>query len=79
MQGHEAEAEACFDRAIEFARQQRAKSWELRATVSLCRLLQKQGKQEKARPLLRESYGWFTEGFDTPDLIEAKALLDELS
>jgi predicted ATPase len=79
MQGHEAEAEACFDRAIELARQQSAKSWELRATVSLCRLLQKQGKQEEAQQLLREIYGWFTEGFDTPDLIEANALLDELS
>jgi predicted ATPase len=79
VQGDEAQAEASFDEAIEVARQQGAKSWELRATVSLCRLFQEQGKQEEARPLLREIYGWFTEGFDTPDLIEGKALLEELS
>jgi predicted ATPase/DNA-binding SARP family transcriptional activator len=79
MQGDEAEAEASFHRAIEVARQQQAKSWELRATVSLCRLWQSQGKREEARQMLAEVYDWFTEGFDTPDLKEAKALLEELS
>jgi len=61
------------------ARQQSAKSWELRAVMSLCRLWQKQGKREEARQMLAEIHGWFTEGFDTPDLKEAKALLEELS
>lgn len=75
----EADAEACFRQAIQVARRQEAKSWELRATVSLCRLWQQQGKREEARQLLAEVYGWFTEGFDTPDLKEAKALLVELS
>ncbi len=77
--GDEAEVEACFHRAIEVARRQQAKSWELRATVSLCRLWQKQGKTEEARKILQEIYDWFTEGFDTKDLKEAKALLEELS
>ena len=77
MLGDEQEAEASFFEAIEVARQQSAKSWELRATVSLCRLWQKQGKRE-AGQLLAEVYNWFSEGFDTPDLIEARALLDEL-
>jgi predicted ATPase len=75
----EPEAEKCFRRAIQVARQQQAKSWELRATMSLCRLWEKQGKQEKARQVLAEIYGWFTEGFDTRDLQEAKSLLEELS
>jgi predicted ATPase len=79
MQGDETEAERSLHKAIEVARRQQAKSWELRAMVSLCRLLQKQGEREEARQLLSETYGWFTEGFDTPDLKEAKALLDELS
>jgi DNA-binding SARP family transcriptional activator/predicted ATPase len=79
MRGDTAEAEASLQRAIEVARRQEAKSWELRATVSLCRLLQKQGRQEEGRQLLVEVYGWFTEGFDTPDLQEARALLDGLS
>jgi predicted ATPase len=79
MQGDEAEAEAGFHTAIEVARGQQAKSWELRATVSLCRLWQKQGKVKEARQALAEIYGWFTEGFATRDLQEAKALLDELS
>jgi predicted ATPase len=79
MQGDEAEAEASFHKAVEVARRQQAKSWELRATVSLCRLWQEQGKREEARQMLTEIYGWFTEGFDTPDLKEAKALLEELS
>ena len=74
----EADAERCFQHAIEVARKQQAKSLELRATVSLCRLWQKQGKGEEARQLLAAIYGWFTEGFDTPDLKEAKALLEEL-
>jgi predicted ATPase len=79
LQGDDAEAEASFHKAIEVARRQQAKSWELRATVSLCRLWQQQGKLEEARQLLTEIYGWFTEGFDTPDLQEAKALLEGLS
>jgi predicted ATPase len=79
MQGDDAEAEASFRRAIEVAQRQQAKSWELRATVSLARLWQEQGRIDEARQMLAEIYGWFTEGFDTPDLQEAKALLEELS
>jgi predicted ATPase len=79
VQGNEAEAEASLDRSIEIARQQQAKSWELRATVSLSRLWQQQGKDAEARQMLAKVYNWFSEGFDTPDLIEAKALLDDLS
>ena len=74
----EAEAEACFLKAIEIARQQQAKSLELRAVMSLSRLWQRQGKKDEARQMLAEIYGWFTEGFDTKDLQEAKALLEEL-
>ena len=74
----EAEAEACFFTAINVARKQHAKSWELRASTSLARLWQQQGKTAEARQLLAETYGWFTEGFDTKDLQEAKALLEEL-
>ncbi len=73
------EAEACFQQAIAIAQQQRAKSWELRASVSLARLWQSQGKQAEAYQLLAEIYGWFTEGFDTAELQEAKALLDLLA
>jgi class 3 adenylate cyclase/predicted ATPase/ribosomal protein L40E len=73
-----AEAEKCFRRAIEIARRQEAKSWELRATMSLARLLAKQGHRDEARAMLADIYNWFTEGFDTADLIDAKALLDEL-
>jgi predicted ATPase len=73
-----AQAENCFRRAIEVARKQSAKSWELRATTSLVRLLAKLGKRGEARAMLAEVYGWFTEGFDTADLKDAKALLDEL-
>jgi predicted ATPase/DNA-binding winged helix-turn-helix (wHTH) protein len=73
------EAEACFRKAIAVAQQQHAKSLELRATMSLARLWQQQGKRQAAHQLLEELYGWFTEGFDTKDLQEAKALLDELS
>ncbi|HKA52848.1 MAG TPA: adenylate/guanylate cyclase domain-containing protein [Candidatus Binatia bacterium] len=72
-------AEACFLKAIEIARRQQAKSLELRAVVSLSRLWQQQGKREEARKMLAEIYHWFTEGFDTKDLQEAKALLDELT
>jgi adenylate cyclase len=79
MLGDGVEAEDSYRTAIDIARGQQAKSWELRATTSLCRLLQKEGRQEEARRLLADIYGWFTEGFDTPDLKEAKALLDELS
>jgi predicted ATPase len=73
------QAESCFQCAIEVARRQGAKSWELRATTSLARLWQKQGKQDEARQTLGEIYGWFSEGFDTLDLMEARALLDELT
>jgi len=72
------EAEACFRKAIEIARRQQAKSLELRAVASLSRLWQKQGKKKEARRMLAKIYGWFTEGFDTVDLQEAKALLEEL-
>ena len=73
-----AKAEGYFERALAVARQQQAKSWELRATMSLARLWRSQGKVQQARELLAPVYGWFTEGFDTLDLKEAKALLDEL-
>jgi predicted ATPase len=72
-------AEAYFQRALTVARQQQAKSWELRAAMSLARLWRSQGKVQQARELLAPVYGWFTEGFDTRDLKEAKALLDELA
>ena len=75
----QAEAEACFQQAIAVVQQQSAKSWELRASVSLARLWQSQGKQAESRHLLAEIYGWFTEGFDTKDLQEAKSLLDMLA
>jgi predicted ATPase len=74
-----AQAEGCFSLSIKFAQQQKAKSWELRAVMSQSRLYQKRDKQAKARDLLTQVYEWFTEGFDTADLREAKALLDELS
>jgi predicted ATPase len=83
LKGRNAERELspedCFRRAIGIARCQSSKSLELRATVSLCRLWQAQGKQEQARQMLAEIYNWFTEGFDTVDLRQAKALLEELS
>ena len=75
----EAQAEAYFRQAIDIARRQNAKFFELRTVMSLSRLLQKQGKQKEARKLLADIYGWFTEGFGTPALKEAKALLEELS
>jgi tetratricopeptide (TPR) repeat protein len=72
-------AEKYFERALEVARQQQAKSWELRAAMSMARLWRDQGKREEARELLAPVYGWFTEGFDTRDLKEAKELLEELA
>jgi predicted ATPase len=74
-----AKAEACFERALAVARSQQAKSWELRAAMSLARLWRDQGKRDEARELLAPLYGWFTEGFDTLDLKQARALLDELA
>jgi len=72
-------AEADFREAIALAQNMRAKAWELRATISLARLLAKQGRRDEARTMLAEIYGWFTEGFDTADLKDAKALLEELN
>jgi len=72
-------AARCFHRALEVSRGQRAKSLELRAATSLARLWQRQGKPDPARELLAPVYGWFTEGFDTADLRDAKALLDEIA
>ena len=74
-----AEAETCFHQALDVARRQQAKSLELRAAMSLARLWQQQGKRDDAYALLAPLYGWFTEGFDTADLQEARALLDALS
>jgi len=77
--GHDpAAAERSFSQAIDIAQQQSAKFWELRAAISLARLWREQGKRDAARDLLAPTYGWFAEGFDTPLLKEAKALLDEL-
>jgi len=75
----EDEAETCFHQALDIARAQEARWWELRTTVSLARLLAKQGRSDEARTMLAEIYNWFTEGFDTADLKDAKLLLDELS
>jgi predicted ATPase len=75
----ESRAEALFRKAIAIARAQQAKSWELRAATSLARLLARQGRREEAQALLAPVYGWFTEGFDTADLIAAKALLEQLA
>jgi len=72
-------AEQDFREAIEAAQRMSAKLWELRATTSLARLLNGQGRRKEARTMLAEIYGWFTEGFDTADLKDAKALLEELS
>jgi predicted ATPase len=79
VQSLESEAEECFQKAIAIAQRQQAKSLELRAVMSLSRLWQQQGKQHAARNMLSEIYNWFTEGFDTADLKEARALLEELS
>jgi predicted ATPase len=73
------EAQTCFHHALDLARVQQAKSFELRAATSLARLWQQQGKRAEAHQLVAEIYSWFTEGFDTPDLREAKTLLDELA
>src|SRR5262249_2671845 len=78
-QADAANAQTYFERALTVARQQHAKSWELRAAMSLARLWRDQGKLQQARELLAPVYGWFTEGFDTLDLKEAKALLEELA
>ena len=72
-------AEAYFESALAVAREQQAKSWELRAAMSLARLWRDQGKVQQARELLAAVYGWFTEGFDTRDLKDAKVLLEELA
>jgi predicted ATPase len=72
-------AESYFERALAVARSQQAKSWELRAAMSMARLWRDQAKRDEARELLAPIYGWFTEGFDTLDLKQAKALLDELT
>ena len=77
--GQPDEAEVSFEKAIEIARQQQAKGWELRATLDLARLWMSQRKYDSAYQRLREVYDWFTEGFDTPDLVDAKALIEELS
>jgi predicted ATPase len=73
------EAEVCFRQALDIAHQQSAKAWELRAATSLARLWQQQGKKTEAHQLLSEIGNWFTEGFDTKDLQEARALLEELT
>jgi predicted ATPase len=73
-----AQADACFQQALAIARQQQARSWELRAALSLSRLWQQHGKRAEAYSLLAPIYGWFTEGFDTADLQDAKAVLEEL-
>ena len=73
------EVEACFCTALGIAREHGSRGFELRAAVSLARLLRAQQRQDEARNLLRPIYGWFTEGFDTPDLKQAKALLDDLT
>jgi predicted ATPase len=74
-----AKAQTCFERVLAVARKEQAKSWELRAAMSMARLWRDQGKRDEARDLLAPVYGWFTEGFDTLDLKEAKALLEELA
>jgi predicted ATPase len=78
LEPYAAKAEGYFERALTVARQQQARSWELRAAMSMARLWRDQGKLQQARELLAPVYGWFTEGFDTRDLKEAKALLDAL-
>jgi predicted ATPase len=78
MQGNEDEAEASLQKAVQVARQQHARSWELRSATSLAALWQKQGRTEQAHQLLSEVYAWFTEGFETPDLIKARELLSRL-
>jgi predicted ATPase len=77
-QGHSEAAEGLYRKALSIAEEQEAKLWELRASATLARLRRDQGRQAEARDLLAPVYDWFTEGFDTPDLKEAKALLEEL-
>jgi predicted ATPase len=79
MQGREDHAETELQRALTIARAQQARLWELRTTLSLARLWRDQGKHKQARQMLADVYGWFTEGFDTPDLQDARALLEELA
>jgi predicted ATPase len=74
----ETQAETCLHQALDIARHQQTRAWELRAAVSLARLRQRQGKRAAAQQMLAEVCGWFTEGFDTVDLQEAKVLLEEL-
>ena len=78
-QGHTEAGEELYRKALSIAREQEARMWELRTSVSLARLRRDQGRRAEARDFLAPAYGWFTEGFDTPDLKEAKALLDELA
>jgi predicted ATPase len=78
LKGDVQDSERCYGASLDWARQQQAKSWELRASMSLARLWRDQGKPQQARELLAPVYGWFTEGFDMCDLKEAKALLEEL-
>jgi predicted ATPase len=78
-QGHAAAAEDFYKKALSIAREQETKLWEMRAAVSLARLRRDQGRYAEARDLLAPVYGWFSEGFDTSDLKEAKALIDELA
>jgi predicted ATPase len=78
-QGHTEAAEEFYLKALSIAREQEAKLWELRAAASLARLRRAQGRRTEARDILASVYLWFTEGFDTPDLKDAKALLDELA
>ena len=78
-QGHAEAAEELYRKAFSIAEEQEAKLWELRAAASLARLRRDQGREAEARDLLAPVYGWFTEGLDTPDLKEAKALLYELT
>ena len=77
--GKVSEAETAIEKSIDVARRQNAKSWELRGAMSLARLRRQQGKPQEAAELLAPILGWFTEGFDTADLKEAKALLDKLT
>jgi predicted ATPase len=79
MQNDHDQAEASLRRAIDVARRQQARSWELRAVTALAHLWQRQGKRVQAREQLQEVYGWFTEGFETPDLQAARKLLNDLS
>jgi predicted ATPase len=79
MNRDERKAQRCLQKAIEVARQQSAKSWELRATTSLARLWKKQGRTHEAQQILSPIYDWFSEGFDTPDLNEASTLLVEIA